>query len=746
MKIKQIISIFIITLMLTATLPITALAQSSVGSTSLETNIGEDVIQGQHTQYDEVEVNETQTQVYLTVEDSDLIVSLPTTVILSGIPDEQGKYIGKYSVGVAGDMSGDKIVNIEPESPTVEIKQKGKDNKTATVEQVQTSFTTDDFKNNTKTTGTVTGDKLTAGSWNGSFNFEITTVKVNRYYSSINLAAQDINQETVNTDKTVADLETAENAVCGVYKLDDTYRIEVYKDVENQSNVVFEKNTKINLNRHTLTFNKQEGIKYGASLSVVNGTINNIASNPLISADKSNINGIFLINNITINQSVPTTISSSVTAIKTYNQVVRIVNTNINQIGDGNSDYNIMGVSVLNNTTASDVNIKNSNYNAEITNAKNIMAIQKGSNLYCDELDIKINTKTARVYGIYSVENNDDISNSNIEVTTKSSVGAGLFYTKSNKATIDNVIINNVSDSGNMYGIASNNTHNEINIKKSDIKITTLTGSAAAINVDSKVTTVNACNIYSTSEKVANQGMGIISNATQSFLVTNCTVYGKQWGIQTPRNIVSVIKNSNVSSTDHPLYLLNGADVYGSTFRIANRDKYTILDEPYGIYCGGYSENIKAVVNFYDCQIGAKEDGDKNSFNGVVSQAHYKGSQYAPSEINLYNTDIYTTQRAFTYNIGSDSMPIETKFNIYDDSQIYVYNKVDKNFEKISKETLNDEISSWKTILRQKEANGYCVYNRGIIYGNEIANINETTNTIKNLKITDSANVYDYRK
>ena len=122
MKIKQIISIFIITLMLTATLPITAFAQSSVGSTSLDTNIGEDVIQGQHTQYDEVEVNETQTQVYLTVEDSDLIVSLPTTVILSGTPDEQGKYIGKYSVGVAGDMSGDKIVNIEQQDGLVNVK------------------------------------------------------------------------------------------------------------------------------------------------------------------------------------------------------------------------------------------------------------------------------------------------------------------------------------------------------------------------------------------------------------------------------------------------------------------------------------------------------------------------------------------------------------------------------------------------------------------------------------------------
>lgn len=33
------------------------------------------------------------------------------------------------------------------ESSTVEIKQKGKDNKTATVEQVKTSFTTNSIKN-----------------------------------------------------------------------------------------------------------------------------------------------------------------------------------------------------------------------------------------------------------------------------------------------------------------------------------------------------------------------------------------------------------------------------------------------------------------------------------------------------------------------------------------------------------------------------------------------------------------------
>ena len=67
MKIKQIISIFIITLMLTGTLPMTVFAQSSIGSTSTNTTIGEDIEQGQKTQYNNFDVNDAQTQVYLTV-------------------------------------------------------------------------------------------------------------------------------------------------------------------------------------------------------------------------------------------------------------------------------------------------------------------------------------------------------------------------------------------------------------------------------------------------------------------------------------------------------------------------------------------------------------------------------------------------------------------------------------------------------------------------------------------------------
>lgn len=169
---KKMLSICLATTMAVNALPMTVFA-SSIGSSADNTNIGEDTAQNAKTHYTEIAESNAQTQVYLTVSDSDLIVSLPTTVIVSGTPDNQGKYVGNYSIGVKGDMAGDKTVNIEPENTNVELKQKGKENKTAAVEQSQTKFTADDFKNNTNTTGTITAEGLTAGSWNGAFNFNV---------------------------------------------------------------------------------------------------------------------------------------------------------------------------------------------------------------------------------------------------------------------------------------------------------------------------------------------------------------------------------------------------------------------------------------------------------------------------------------------------------------------------------------------------------------------------------------------
>lgn len=113
------------------------------------------------------------TIVKLDIGDSGIIVGVPTCVIVSGTPNATGQYIGKYSVSVEGDMSGDKVLNVAPDSSTVELIQNGKDNVTAFIEQEQTAFSSADLSNKTVVDGTITASDLTAGSWNGKFAFNI---------------------------------------------------------------------------------------------------------------------------------------------------------------------------------------------------------------------------------------------------------------------------------------------------------------------------------------------------------------------------------------------------------------------------------------------------------------------------------------------------------------------------------------------------------------------------------------------
>lgn len=169
------ISLCMAAIMAVSMFPMTALA-SSVGSTKNDTTVGEDTAQGVKTQYSEVGISDAQTEVYLTVDDSDLIVSLPTTVILSGTPTSEGKYVGEYSVVVSGDMSGDKVIKVEPDEIAM-LKQNGKDDVFAAIEQEKVSFSYADVTEGRETTtGTVTAEGLTAGSWNSNFNFNISVV------------------------------------------------------------------------------------------------------------------------------------------------------------------------------------------------------------------------------------------------------------------------------------------------------------------------------------------------------------------------------------------------------------------------------------------------------------------------------------------------------------------------------------------------------------------------------------------
>ena len=154
--------------------PISAFA-GSTGSTATDITVGEDAVQNAKTTYAEVKEGDTQTKVYLTIDDGDLVVSVPTTVILSGTPDASGKYSAGYTVGVSGDMSGNKTATVKPEGNSVTLHQTGKTDKTGTVTQAKTSFDTNDFKNKATTTGAVESTGLTAGSWSGQFNFVLAT-------------------------------------------------------------------------------------------------------------------------------------------------------------------------------------------------------------------------------------------------------------------------------------------------------------------------------------------------------------------------------------------------------------------------------------------------------------------------------------------------------------------------------------------------------------------------------------------
>lgn len=170
MKLKKLLAIILS--LATLSCSSTAFA-SSVGSVTNDPSIGEDTVQGAYTEYENVGTGNTQTDVYLTVDNSNIRVGVPTVIILDGTPNENGEYIGNYSVRTEGDMSGDSTLIVQPKSDTVTVSQTGKNDMSATINQMQTAFTAEEVAAGATTTGTATAIGLTAGTWSGSATFEI---------------------------------------------------------------------------------------------------------------------------------------------------------------------------------------------------------------------------------------------------------------------------------------------------------------------------------------------------------------------------------------------------------------------------------------------------------------------------------------------------------------------------------------------------------------------------------------------
>lgn len=120
--------------------------------------------------------------------DGKIEVGVPTTIIFSGTADSEGYYVGKSSGRVKGNISGSTVIAVVPDD-SFTLSSKGKDDITATVEQDYTQFVVE--------TSELTGDKVnknvtpsyndkavfnvkvktneaTAGSWKGSFNYNIS--------------------------------------------------------------------------------------------------------------------------------------------------------------------------------------------------------------------------------------------------------------------------------------------------------------------------------------------------------------------------------------------------------------------------------------------------------------------------------------------------------------------------------------------------------------------------------------------
>lgn len=117
-------------------------------------------------------------------------VKIPKSISLDGTKgDSQGK--ASYKVSVLGDLTGEQVINVVPDS-SFNLIQVSKDSITTTVTQNKTSFNYRDTKNNKIATsdGLIEAGALTAGTWSGTFNFNVNAA-TREVGNSISVVAKD---------------------------------------------------------------------------------------------------------------------------------------------------------------------------------------------------------------------------------------------------------------------------------------------------------------------------------------------------------------------------------------------------------------------------------------------------------------------------------------------------------------------------------------------------------------------------
>lgn len=102
-------------------------------------------------------------------QDSTFTVTIPKTIVLDTSKE------ATYDVKVQGDIKGNEVIKITPDSTITLNDADGKGAVTGNIEQTKTKFNSTEVNraDGVSTTGTITANDLTAGDWSGSISFTI---------------------------------------------------------------------------------------------------------------------------------------------------------------------------------------------------------------------------------------------------------------------------------------------------------------------------------------------------------------------------------------------------------------------------------------------------------------------------------------------------------------------------------------------------------------------------------------------
>ena len=123
---------------------------------------------------------------------SSYTVTIPKTITLDG-----STKTGSYTVSVAGDIAGDEAVKVVPDA-SFKMSQTDKADVTASVTQDKTAWEVSEF--GTAGNGSISASRLTAGAWNGTFNFNVGLEKAEVYGEDVTLTKNNLSKYGISKE------------------------------------------------------------------------------------------------------------------------------------------------------------------------------------------------------------------------------------------------------------------------------------------------------------------------------------------------------------------------------------------------------------------------------------------------------------------------------------------------------------------------------------------------------------------